>query len=474
MNDYYLKFDSSIFKKKTFEDIESSIQNIFKDYLLLYRNIGEMSSFNDLYGEYYSIQCLTFDEAKKILNKLVDELSNVILVTSSVSKILLYKNKWDIHEVIFQYIEDANKLFVKSKTLQANFTEVKKDHFDCPVCLEPVTEKLGITNLACGHCYCDNCWRYYFEMKIKNNVSTEISCMTLKCDLLVPEDIVLSIVNKQILKKQYQDLAIRKYIESHPLLRFCPGANCNAVIQFKECLAKKAKCIWCKLSFCIKCGNDHHAPANCETFKKWLTKLSDKTNLPHDVKRCPKCCILIQKDGGCDYMTCWKCKFEFCWVCLKFIRTHSINKCFKRKENPYYDPFTPKAQKPAKSYIFYLERYETHSINLKSEKQTLDGIKKRINSELVTNEKTWDLWQYLLRAADLIFKCEYTLKFTYLHAYYMKDGPVKEIFEYQQAQLEEEIEKLWVSIENAYSEQVTSKHMRFAEKLNILLLKKFA
>ena len=31
---------------------------------------------------------------------------------------------------------------------------------------------------------------------------------------------------------------------------------------------------------------------------------------------CPSCGIVIYKDGGCPHMTCQKCQYEFCWVCL--------------------------------------------------------------------------------------------------------------------------------------------------------------
>jgi hypothetical protein len=34
-------------------------------------------------------------------------------------------------------------------------------------------------------------------------------------------------------------------------------------------------------------------------------------------KQCPNCYIIIEKDEGCNHMTCINCQFEFCWLCLK-------------------------------------------------------------------------------------------------------------------------------------------------------------
>jgi hypothetical protein len=43
---------------------------------------------------------------------------------------------------------------------------------------------------------------------------------------------------------------------------------------------------------------------------------------------CPRCGVLIQKNGGCKHMVCGKCKHEFCWLCLApyYSYTHSENR----------------------------------------------------------------------------------------------------------------------------------------------------
>ena len=33
------------------------------------------------------------------------------------------------------------------------------------------------------------------------------------------------------------------------------------------------------------------------------------------IKKCPTCKILIEKDGGCNRMTCPECETHICWRC---------------------------------------------------------------------------------------------------------------------------------------------------------------
>lgn len=89
--------------------------------------------------------------------------------------------------------------------------------------------------------------------------------------------------------------------------------------------------------------------------------------------------------------------------------------------------------------------------SLKLEDKTMLKIKDRINEKVMSSNGTWIDWQYLLDAGHLLARCRYTLQYTYPKAYFMPVGPEKSLFEYQQAQLEAEIENLSWKIENAES-----------------------
>lgn len=73
--------------------------------------------------------------------------------------------------------------------------------------------------------------------------------MAQDCDLLAPEDFVLSLLSKPNMRDKYQKFTFRDYVKSHPQLRFCPGPNCQIIVRAKDPKAKRATCSTCKSIF---------------------------------------------------------------------------------------------------------------------------------------------------------------------------------------------------------------------------------
>ncbi|VDN18505.1 unnamed protein product [Gongylonema pulchrum] len=152
-------------------------------------------------------------------------------------------------------------------------------------------------------------------------------------------------------------------------------------------------------------------------------------------------------------MQCAKCKHHFCWMCYGDWKTHGSEyyECSRYKENPLVaqEANHIKARRALEKYLHYYERYENHHKSLMLEEDLRKRIMKKIEDKVNNHEGTWIDWEYLQKAAALLTKCRYTLQYTYPYAYYMENGPRKELFEYQQAQLEKEIEELSWKVERA-------------------------
>ena len=43
-----------------------------------------------------------------------------------------------------------------------------------------------------------------------------------------------------------------------------------------------------------------------------------------NLKSCPSCTMLIEKDVGCNHMECTKCRIHFCWECGYQVRTKNV------------------------------------------------------------------------------------------------------------------------------------------------------
>ncbi|RTG90068.1 ariadne-2 [Schistosoma bovis] len=273
-------------------------------------------------------------------------------------------------------------------------------------------------------------------------------------------------------------------INSHPSLRFCVGLSCPVLIcALEEPKARRVQCERCHAEFCFMCSEAYHAPTSCATLKHWLVKCRDDSGTANymtaHTKDCPSCHVCIEKNEGCNHMKCSICHYEFCWVCLGVWKSHDAEYyfCSKYQENPdsAKESVRTRARESLERYMFYYERWENHERSLRLEHDQRARIQTRINEKVLKKEGTWIDWQYLLLAADTLRNCRYTLKYTYPHAFYGEKLERKELFEYQQALLEAEVEDLSWKIEHA---EITDRadlqnKMDICEKHRLTLLQEF-
>lgn len=77
----------------------------------------------------------------------------------------------------------------------------------------------------------------------------------------------------------------------------------------------------CSHSYCGNFAEENHRPLFCDTVKKWILKNKDDSQnaqwIMVNTKPCPECNRSIEKNQGCNHMTCTApCFVEFCWYCL--------------------------------------------------------------------------------------------------------------------------------------------------------------
>uniref|UniRef100_A0AAQ4S4D9 RBR-type E3 ubiquitin transferase n=1 Tax=Gasterosteus aculeatus aculeatus TaxID=481459 RepID=A0AAQ4S4D9_GASAC len=393
--------------------------------------------------EEYSFTCLTYKESQRVLIEEVNTVAAALKVLPAVAKLILVHLHWQISQILDRFKSNASLLLSDALVQPSSTCRSPHDHL-------------------CVKSGCNLCWTVCVH--ICNRfvcVCSGISCMAQECSLQMPEDFVMPLLPGEELKDKYRRYLFRDYVESHFQLQLCPGADCPIVIKVQEPRARRVQCSRCSEVFCFKCRQMYHAPTDCATIRKWLTKCADDSETANYIsahtKDCPKCNICIEKNGGCNHMQCSKCKHDFCWMCLGDWKTHGSEyyECSRYKENPDIVNQSQQAQarEALKKYLFYFERWENHNKSLQLEAQTYQRIQEKIQERVMNNLGTWIDWQYLHNASRLLAKCRYTLQYTYPYAYYMESGPRKKLFEYQQAQLEAEIENLSWKVERADSHE---------------------
>jgi ariadne-1 len=239
--------------------------------------------------------------------------------------------------------------------------------------------------------------------------------------------------------------------------RWCPGPGCNRVVckTLNGTLTNSfvTDCNECGTMFCVDCLEEPHAPVTCEMLQKWKEKDRDEAEtvkwMTVNTKHCPNCQTRIEKNGGCQHVTCRKCSHGFCWMCMG---THHVWQCNAYKQ----DDDSENETLCAKNELEYT-RYQAHksaqkfALNqLKAKSCTVDKFesKEEKNKTSTPFEKPpvnetipkLDLPDFLQDANRQLVECRRVLKYTYVFAFFhFADRKLKmtqECFESHQGTLE--------------------------------------
>ncbi|KAJ7162284.1 RING-5 domain-containing protein [Mycena filopes] len=203
--------------------------------------------------------------------------------------------------------------------------------------------------------------------------------------------------------------------------------------------------------FCFGCPIDSdHRPVVCGVASLWLKKCRDDSEtanwIKSNTKECAKCMSTIEKNGGCNHMTCKKCKHEFCWVCMGPWSEHGTAwySCNRYEEKAGIDARDSQSKSRAslERYLHYYNRWANHEQSAKLALDLFAKTEKKMEEMQVTSALTWIEVQFMKKAVEEVDKCRMTLKWTYAMAYYLAKGNQKDLFEDNQRDLEKAVEDL--------------------------------
>ncbi|KAK4498200.1 hypothetical protein PRZ48_010857 [Zasmidium cellare] len=391
-------------------------------------------------------------------DKQVAEVATLLEQPHEQTAILLRFARWNKERLIEQYMDNQEEVLEKAGLGQDIARDPPRietvDGFVCDICCE---DEPGLQSFAmkCGHRFCINCYRQYLGQKIREEgEAARIKCPGDGCNKIVDSKSLDLLVTSD-LTDRYHELLMRTYVDDKDNLKWCPAPECVFAVECgvkKRDLSRIVPTVHCdcKHDFCFGCTLADHQPCPCSLVKKWLKKCEDDSETANwisaNTKECPKCNSTIEKNGGCNHMTCRKCRNEFCWMCMGVWSEHGTSwyNCnrFEEKSGTDARDAQAKSRQSLERYLHYYNRYANHEQSARLDRDIYFKTEKKMT--LLQNQSglSWIEVQFLENASQALQQCRQTLKWTYAFAYYLARNNQTEIFEDNQKDLEMAVENL--------------------------------
>jgi len=223
-------------------------------------------------------------------------------------------------QILDETERSGQRLTLEQHNLRLLNNHVLNKKYECKVCFSDY-DISSILVLGCGHFLCKTCSKYHFTTLITEGKAQVLKCAQPDCKRspLVKE--IEYVVDRNVFEK-YTRFLLDAHLAADPDCRWCPKKGCSTPM-----IGNKAnpmmECPKCRFRFCFNCKTDEwHQGATCEKFQQWKRD-NDQAGAKFEewaklhTKACPKCGKKIEKNGGCDHMTCGSCRYEFYWTTLK-------------------------------------------------------------------------------------------------------------------------------------------------------------
>merc|ERR550539_1832701 len=200
--------------------------------------------------------------------------------------------------------------------LEKDVTEWKWDHSNYNA-----HRKRSMFRLPCHAC--KDCFSNYLSFKSAlGKPALKCPGMNCECHLKKAEVKILA----PVAYADYEAAMMRYSLKKVNNFRICPNADCSAgLVVDVDCKAEKITCTACDFSFCPHCNDLPHPGMSCEDMRRQRHEErwgNAKDFMANETKQCPHCLTWIEKNGGCNHMTCHHCRGEFCWLCFGDWREH--------------------------------------------------------------------------------------------------------------------------------------------------------
>lgn len=202
--------------------------------------------------------------------------------------------------------------------------------------------------LFCRGCLTDQC-----TLHVREGTLDQLKCPDTACARpLHPVDLSLLLTEDEYAR--WEGLSLSRALDAIQDLTYCPRCQSACLEQGGHL----AQCEQCMFAFCTLCSGSYHTGRECMTAEERLRVLESRsqgralseaarlellrkkqdlkneaatmTVVRRTCKICPVCSMAVEKDGGCNKITCSNCSAYFCWRCNKLIEGYDHFKVRRR------------------------------------------------------------------------------------------------------------------------------------------------
>ncbi|CCH43927.1 putative E3 ubiquitin-protein ligase ARI5 [Wickerhamomyces ciferrii] len=422
-------------------------------------------------------------------------ISSVLELTDDNALTLLQFYSWNSERLMEEYMDDPDRVKTAAGVIVdgstkagSTFKKYNKGEFMCFICCD---EKTQTYQLSCGDEYCLDCYSKY--IKDKTSSGKVIKCPN--CDVALNSQDLDFIAGEGESFKLIES-SIKEYVERHRSYKWCPSVDCPNVVEILNFAdipnivsENHVPVVTCNHNhqFCVSCSFENHTPVPCGIAKQWVTKCKDDSETANwimsNTQQCPKCDSSIEKNGGCNHMTCKKCRYEFCWICSQDWTSHgtSYYQCTAFRDNPNdkaknkeKEELTAKqklrnlTKNSLKKYLHYYNLYAVHESSTKLDDKRCKFVEEKVRELQETSGISWIEAQFLVESAEALLKARKVLKWSYAFAYYCDRTGLLDIFEEVQAKLAESVENLSKLFEIEDPLEIVRNKLEFLNKSHFL------
>jgi hypothetical protein len=283
------------------------------------------------------ISMLTPEDLAPEVQRRIHDVQEILNIPPEASMVLLREFNFSKEALLERYYQDSDQVLQKCGVwarCQGKSVSSDSTTSSCPICYEDQLSASQLFAMPCGHTFCKPCWNDFVQTAVADGPSCiRTTCPEASCKEVVTDQEVQQVAPMEMVQK-FQLYQLRAFVDSSALTRWCPGRGCDKIASAKNELALEHEghgvhCTSCQAYFCLRCGQEPHRPCTCAFLQKWLEKCRNESETANwilaNTKPCPRCSSRIEKNQGCNHMTCQRCKFEFCWICMGDWNEHGAN-----------------------------------------------------------------------------------------------------------------------------------------------------